>query len=154
MIDHAATVTIQKPVADVFKFVAMDYFQNHPKWDPRVVEIQRTSGSGPIAVGTTGREVRKQGGRTIVYTWEVSEFAPASRLGFKATSGTARFASTYTFEPAGQATKFSMHFVFQMGGLMRLAEPLMAGGFRKEIDKTAQTIKEMAEAQPSGGARR
>ncbi|MBM3946797.1 MAG: polyketide cyclase, partial [SAR202 cluster bacterium] len=35
MIKHTATVTVNKPPAEVFKFVGTDYFSNHPKWDSR-----------------------------------------------------------------------------------------------------------------------
>ena len=45
---------IERPPAEVFRFVATDHFQNHPKWDPAVTYINKTS-PGPMGVGTTTR---------------------------------------------------------------------------------------------------
>jgi hypothetical protein len=39
----AASQVIERPPAEVFRFVATDHFQNHPKWDPAVTSITQTS---------------------------------------------------------------------------------------------------------------
>jgi hypothetical protein len=48
----AASQVIERSPAEVFRFVATDHFQNHPKWDPAVTAITQTS-PGPMGVGTT-----------------------------------------------------------------------------------------------------
>jgi hypothetical protein len=50
----SASQVIERPPAEVFRFVATDHFQNHPKWDPAVTAITKTS-PGPMGVGTTAR---------------------------------------------------------------------------------------------------
>lgn len=34
---------IERPPNDVFEFVAVNHFRNHPRWDPNVVEMTPTS---------------------------------------------------------------------------------------------------------------
>ena len=145
MITHKATVTINKPTSDVFKFVATDYFTNHPKWDPRVVELHVDS-TGPVAVGTRGREVRKQGGRNNTYAFEVTDFQANKSMAFKATSGGANFSFSYAFKTINnKQTQLDVALNLRMGGVMRLFEPLMVGSFKKEADTTISTIKSMVE---------
>ena len=43
MVRVRASEIINRPSADVFRFVATDHFENHPKWDPSIVEIEQTS---------------------------------------------------------------------------------------------------------------
>ena len=69
----AASQVIERPPAEVFRFVATDHFQNHPKWDPAVTSITQTS-PGPRGVGTTARLVRTDRGRRVEGTMEVTEY--------------------------------------------------------------------------------
>jgi hypothetical protein len=43
----SASQVIQRPPTEVFRFVATEHFQNHPKWDPAVTSITQTS-PGPM----------------------------------------------------------------------------------------------------------
>jgi Polyketide cyclase / dehydrase and lipid transport len=60
----SASQVIERPPAEVFRFIATDHFQNHPKWDPAVTAITKTS-PGPMGVGTTARLVRTDRGRRV-----------------------------------------------------------------------------------------
>jgi hypothetical protein len=55
----AASQVIERPPAEVSRFVAAEHFQNHnqPKWDPAVTSIPQTS-PGLMGAGTTARLVR------------------------------------------------------------------------------------------------
>jgi hypothetical protein len=75
----SASQMIERPPAEVFRFVATDHFQNHPKWDPAVTAITKTS-PGPMGVGTTARLVRSDRGRRVEGTMEVTEYEPVSRF--------------------------------------------------------------------------
>lgn len=46
--------------AEVFDHVAAHHFENHPRWDPDVLEMRQTS-PGPVGVGTTAVVVLRQG---------------------------------------------------------------------------------------------
>jgi hypothetical protein len=38
---------VQRPPMEVFDFVATHHFDNHPRWDPDVLEMTQTS-PGPV----------------------------------------------------------------------------------------------------------
>jgi Polyketide cyclase / dehydrase and lipid transport len=50
------TVTIRRPVEDVFAFLAD--FENVPAWNPAIVETRKVS-PGPVGVGTTYRQTSR-----------------------------------------------------------------------------------------------
>ena len=145
MIRHTATVTLNKPAAEVFKFVGADYFQNHPKWDSRVVNMQVDT-PGLVKVGTKGHETRKQGGRSMTYAFEVTEFKPNSSIAFKAGSGPAQMTFGYNVKPVGdKQSQLDIDINMKFGGIMGLFEPFMAGGIKKEFDHITSEIKRMVE---------
>jgi hypothetical protein len=144
VINHTASVVINRPVADVFKYTVEDYVANHPKWDPRVVRMETES--KPIAVGFEGREVRKQMGRENNYAFRVTELEPSKQFAFEARGGPALLQWRQTTEPAEGGTRLTLLMSLSMSGPMRLFEPLMGGSFRKEMDSTAAKIKELIEA--------
>ncbi len=61
--------------SDVFRFVATEHFDNHPRWDPSVVEMTPTS-PGPMHQGATARLVRSEGGRRTEGFVTVTEYRP------------------------------------------------------------------------------
>ena len=145
MITHKASIMVRKPVADVFKFVCADYFTNHPKTDPRVVSLHLES-SGPVAVGTRGQEVRKQGGRKVTYNFEVTEYVTNKLMAMKAKGGPAQFSAVYAVKAVNdKETELEIEFKLKMGGLLMLIEPFMAGSFRKEVAGLCSRIKGMLE---------
>ncbi len=145
MISHKATVTVNKSAAQVFQFVGTDYFVNHAKWDPRVVNLHLQT-KGPVVLGTKGHEVRNEGGRNKNYDFEVTDFQTNQSIGMKAKGGSSRFSATYTIKPMGaQQSSLDVEFNLKMGGLRALMERFMAGGFRKEVDSVAASIKETLE---------
>lgn len=143
MITHETTVTVKKPVQDVFKYIAVDYAQNHPKWDPKVVSTEVTS-KGPLAAGSTGKEMRKRGSQTQTYMWQVTEFEANKKLTFKTTSGPAQFSSSYLFQAADGGTKVVWRAELGLKGFMGLFELMVKGAFRKEIDAGAKTMADLA----------
>ncbi|MBI3743019.1 MAG: SRPBCC family protein [Chloroflexi bacterium] len=145
MLQHQASVTVKKPVDQVFKFAGADYVQNHPKWDKKCVSTTLTS-TGSLGVGSTGREVRKQGGRKQEFDFKVTEFVPNKKLVFETTSGPANFASVMTFEGMGGDTKVTMAAKLQFKGMMSLMAPMIGGSFRKEIDASMAELKRLTEA--------
>ena len=53
MITCQTTATINKPAAEVFKFVGTDYVKNHPRWDARTVST-KLEPDGPMKQGVKG----------------------------------------------------------------------------------------------------
>jgi Polyketide cyclase / dehydrase and lipid transport len=66
---------VQRPPEVVFDFVARHHFDNHPRWDPDLLEMTQTS-PGAVGVGASARVVRRQGRGRVEGTATVVEYEP------------------------------------------------------------------------------
>ena len=130
----------------MFRFVATDHFQNHPKWDPAVTAIAQTS-PGPMGVGTTARLVRTDRGRRVEGTMEVTEYEPVRSFTEVSRFGPFTLHARATLEPVAPAsTRLELMIDTHARGSIRLLLPLMKGTFRKTMASSLRSIKEQVEA--------
>src|SRR6266704_4897987 len=94
------TVIIQRPVEDVFAFLAD--FENVPKWNYAAIETRKVS-PGPVGVGTTYRQTRSVPSRSEE-GFQVTVFEPPSRLEVQGQLGPFTARVTYVLEPTGGGT--------------------------------------------------
>jgi hypothetical protein len=142
----AASQVIERPPAEVFRFVATEHFQNHPKWDLAVTSITQTS-PGPMRVGTTARLVRTDRGRRVEGTMEVTDYEPVSSFSEVSRFGPFTLHARATLAPVGPAsTRLELVIDTHARGGMRLLLPLMKGTFRKTMARSLRIIKEQVEA--------
>jgi hypothetical protein len=145
----SASQVIERPPAEVFRFVATDHFQNHPKWDPAVTAITKTS-PGPMGVGTTARLVRTDRGRQVEGTMEVTEYEPARRFTEVSRFGPFTLHARARLAPVAPAsTRLELVIDTHARGAIRLLLPLMKGIFRKTMAGSLRVIKEQVEATAS-----
>jgi hypothetical protein len=145
----SASQVIQRPPAEVFRFVATEHFRNHPKWDPAVTSITKTS-PGPIGVGTTARLVRTDRGRRVEGSLEVTEYQPVSS--FTEVSRFAGFTlhARATFALVAPAsTSLELVIDTRARGAIRLLLPLLRGTFRTTMARSLRIIKQHVEASAS-----
>lgn len=121
------TVTIRRPVADVFAFVADG--TTAPRWRPGVVDIAMASGTGLGAVYRQG--VKGPGGRRVAADYEITAFEPGRRLGFKAIAGPVRPTGEYRFDDAAGGTSLSFSLAADLPLVQRL---LMGGAVQRTMD--------------------
>ena len=94
----------------------------------------------PLSVGATGEEVRKQMGREMTYRFRVTELT-TNRVTFDATGGGTSFGGTWSVVRVDDASsRLTITYRLAMGGVMRLFEPLMRGGVRKQMEQAGQSI--------------
>jgi carbon monoxide dehydrogenase subunit G len=142
----AASQVIERPPAEVFRFVAIEHFQNHPTWDPAVTAITQTS-PGPMGVGTTARLVRTDRGRRVEGTMEVTEYEPDRRFTAVSRFGPFTLQARATLAPvAAASTRLELVIDTRARGPIRLLLPLMKGTFRKTMARSLRSIKEQVEA--------
>jgi Polyketide cyclase / dehydrase and lipid transport len=145
----SASLVIERPPAEVFRFIATDHFQNHPKWDPAVTAITKTS-PGSMGVGTTARLVRTDRGRRVEGTMEVTEYEPARSFTEVSRFGPFTLRARATLAPAAPAsTRLELMIDTRARGAIRLLLPLMKGTFRKTMARSLRLIKEQVEATAS-----
>lgn len=141
-----ATVVIDRPIEEVFAFVANG--ENDPKFSPRVLEIRKTT-DGPPGAGTVYASTVKDAGMKTKREFELTEFAPPTRIRWAERSKNAVTAAEggYDLEPAGdRATRLTIHNVLEGHGLGKLVAPLALKAARKDADAFANRIKAAVEA--------
>jgi hypothetical protein len=70
---------IDRPVAEVFHFYAVEHVRNHPRWNPDM-QLEQVS-DGPIGVGTIIHRRNTHSGTPVEGTMEVVEFEPNQAFG-------------------------------------------------------------------------
>ena len=101
MINVEVSTVINRPVVDVFAFVAN--FENHPKWETDFQDVKKLS-SMTSGVGTTYQCLLKFSGQTAASKFVITEYELNHKI-------------AYVGEPAGPATpKGSFLFEVVNGG--------------------------------------
>ena len=123
----SSTITIDRPIADVFAFVADGL--NAPTWRSGILDIAHGSGDGLGAVYRQG--VKGPGGRRIAADYEITAWEPPTRLAFKAIAGPVRPTGEYRLAEAGGGTTVTFSLDAQLGGLQKL---LMGGAVKSTMN--------------------
>ena len=142
----SATTTIDKPIEQVFAFLADG--TNDKKFSPRVQEIEKTT-DGPVGVGTIYKSTVKDAGMTSSREFELTEFEQPTKIRWSERSKNSITVPTggYDLEPAGDgATKMTIHNELEGQGFGKLIIGLAARAARKDADAFAGRIKAAVEA--------
>ncbi len=125
------TVTIDRPIAQVFEYVADG--SNNPRWRAGVLEINRTSPANEL--GAEYRQVLAgPGGRRIAGDYRISEWEPPRRLEFTVIAGPARPVGRFDLtEVAPDRTQVTFTLALQPRGVMRLMTKMIAKQMRTEV---------------------
>ena len=137
---------VQRPPEVVFDFVARHHFENHPRWDPDLLEMSQTS-SGPVGVGTTARVVRRQGRGRVEGTATVVDYEPDRRAAWDVRFGPFRLDQRAEFVPeqGGTATRLRLSIDTSAQGPIRMIVPLLRGRFRKTMTQSLRTVAALLE---------
>jgi uncharacterized protein YndB with AHSA1/START domain len=147
LISATASVEIDRPVPDVFAFVAEP--ANEPTWHTDI-----TSGSlepaGPPAQGKVVHLSFRTLGRQVDGVADVTTFEPNRKIVYAARAAYAglKFTNTYTFEPSGGGTRFTRQVDLEPVGILRLFAPLMRGQIAARSTRFVQNLKRRLESTP------
>ncbi len=121
------SVTVQRPIADVFAFMADG--EQCPRWRSGVLDIKRVSGEG---LGTRyAQGVRGPMGRRIAADYEITAYEPNHRIEFQTTAGPVRPHGRYDFEVLDGGTRLTFTLEAQLSGLRKL---LMGSMVQRTMD--------------------
>lgn len=135
-----ASITVDRPVADVWEFYAVNHVANHPRWD-ETIELEATSDE-PIGVGTVIRRRVTRFGNVTEGTMEVTEFEPESAMRVKTEDGPMTIDGFATFRAVGdQQTRFTI------GGDIPGIDETMADQIRAMMGKSVSNIKALIESE-------
>ncbi len=140
------TIDIDRPVADVFRFVATDHEKNHPRWDPNISDMRQTT-DGPVAIGATFIFTRKIMGKSTPMQFKVTELQQGEHLTFEIT-GPISMMMHITLEPIGDAqTRLTFHGTGELDPMMQMMEPMIHSQMGKEIVAAQGRIKAILESE-------
>lgn len=148
MIDETHTVTINRPVDEVFDFVADP--SNETDWHFDVKEVLRAK-DGPYELGENFQWVIKFGGLKT-YLLEVTALETDRLIELTAHDGPVLPVLTHTFQPESDGTRYTRRIRFETKGLLRVMAPLMVR-LNNPNTRWAENLKELLEDSQVGPGR-
>jgi len=142
MIQHEVTIHLNRPVEQVFAFLADT--GKVSTWQSNLIELKPLT-EGPLRLGSRFREIRRLGRRDSEIQGQVTAFEPNKRLETKTTTKP-EVTVSYSFDPENGGTRLRYKFVLLSSGMMRLLEPLIAHSIKKERESDFETLKHLLES--------
>lgn len=139
---HASeTVTVARPIAEVFAFLADGL--NEPAWRPGVANVGHVEGTGPGVGATFTQTMKGPGGRRIPGDYRITRYEEPTRLEFAVIAGPARPVGRFDLrETTAGVTEVTFTLDVTPRGLMVLATPMINHQVRAE----AANIKNLPRA--------
>jgi len=132
---------IDRPVAEVFHFIAHEHVRNHPRWDPDI-ELEQMS-DGPIGVGTIIKRRNSRSGTPVEGTMEVVEFEPNRAMGTVIHDGPTEMRGRMTFEALSDE-ETSLTIDVELPGL---DESMDTNFLTSMIERSIRNMKQLIESE-------
>jgi hypothetical protein len=143
MVNVNVSTVINRPVADVFAFVAN--FENHPKWETDFQEVKQLMAT-PNGVGTTYQCLLKFPGQMAASKFVITEYELNHKIAFVGEpAGLATPKGGYLFDVTDGGTKITSQPRPEFRGFFRLLEPMMVGYIRKNNIDHLNNLKRLLE---------
>ena len=144
MINLNVSTMIYRPIGQVFDFVSTP--ENDFQWQYGILESARLSG-GASNIGTLFRSVGHLIGRRIESTFEVTEYIPNRKYGFKSLSGLLQSQTFYTFEIASGSTKVTVATQANPVNFFQMGETILEKKMKKQLKEDLAMLKEILETK-------
>jgi uncharacterized membrane protein len=143
-VDVLTEITISRP-ADVVAGYAADP-SNAPAWYANIASAQWQT-DPPLRTGSKVAFTARFLGRQLTYTYQITEFDPASRLVMRTAEGPFPMETTYTWQPVDQGTtKMTLRNRGEPAGFSRLVTPFMTAAMRRANRKDLSKLRQILEA--------
>lgn len=144
MIEFTVETEIARSPAEVFAYVTDP--EKLPSWQTNTVSVEQ-EGEGPLRLGTRLREVHSgPGGKRIESLVEVAELEPDRLFALRMVEGPLPIDGRISLEPAGAGTRMHFKVHGRPRGAMRLLQPLLRHGIKRQFEQHCATLKSVLEA--------
>jgi Polyketide cyclase / dehydrase and lipid transport len=133
------TVSIDRPPADVFSFVAD--LRNFPIWRANLASSRVVSDS-PTDVGATCDEEIQVGPRKIPATCRITSFSAGREFLFQAISQGLVYDGHLLVEPHGSGCRLTLSGEVRLSGFMRLMQPVLSRRMRQGVRTEVAAIRD------------
>ena len=146
MIDFSLNTQICRSPKQVFSFVIAP--ENDFQWQSGTFAAARIP-QGIIETGTFFRSIGHLMGRRNLSTFEVIEFEPNKKYGFKSLSGPLDLQATYTFEQEDCGTKINISVQANVIDFVAVEEGILENRMKEQLEQNLGMLKDLLEEQPS-----
>ncbi len=136
MIEVTRTFTVDRPLDQVREYLRD--FSHATAWDPGTQECEQTS-PGPVAVGTTWRNVSEFKGKDTELTYRL-ESEDAGALHFVGENKTATSHDDIELADKGAQTEVKYTARIEFHGLAKLASPFLQSEFERLGNETERQM--------------
>jgi len=141
-----ASIVINKPVNKVFNFIAVDFFENYPRWSPEVQELELLS-APPLQLNSLLRQVRIDNSQRSESTFKITTYKVDQKLVFEGVSNAYR--CSYDFVSTNPSTNTQITFTFELLKLelfMLPFEKLISIAVQDGANRTVRNLKNLLES--------
>jgi hypothetical protein len=144
-VDVQVSTEVDRPVADVWRFYAVEHVRNHPRWDPDMHLEMLTD--GPIGVGSRIKRVNTRWGTPVEGEMEIVEFDPEHAFAVSISDANMEAQGRTTFEARGP----SRTLVTVTTAVEGMNDPERLDFLRRMMQRSVDNVKRLIEAHIAPG---
>jgi uncharacterized membrane protein len=146
MINLNMSMMIYRPVKQVFDFVSTP--ENDFQWHYGTLAAARLSTDADASVlGTFFRSIGHLMGRRVQSTFEVTEYEPNQKYGFKSLSGPFQSRTSYTFEEDSGFTQIAISTQVYAINFFQVDQGVLEKKMKKQLGEDLAMLKDLLEAK-------
>lgn len=142
MIHLNSNKLIYRPIREIFDFISTP--ENDFQWQYGTLASGWTSESVK-RVGASFRSIGHFQGHRMESTYEITDFEPIRKYGFKSLSGPMQSFTLYTLEMAGGATRIDVSTRANAVNLFQADEGILEKQMKKQLKENLEMLKEILE---------
>jgi uncharacterized membrane protein len=143
MITFELGTLIDRPIAQVYAFLSNPL--NLPRWQAMVKEVKAAS-PGETGPGSAFNVTSEMLGRHIDGKMEIVEMKVDESFAFTIAAGPMRLQVNVSFKTVGTGTKVGLHAQGEPGGLFKMAEGVLAGQVKNQMESNLARLKTVLES--------
>lgn len=144
MVHIVGKVVINRPVEDVFDFVADE--RNEPRYNPNMLRVEKIT-EGPVSLGTRFLAESRTRGGTAEMTIEITGYERPRRMTSTTHLSAMDIQGTLTFDPVPDGTRMRWSWELKPRGVYRLLAPLVGRMGRRQEETIWTSLKRYLESQ-------
>ena len=144
MINLNTNTIIYRPVRQVFDFVSTP--ENDFQWQYGTLATASLS-EGVSKIGSLFRSIGHLLGRRVQGTFEVTEYEPNIKYGYKSLSGPLHLQTSYTFEMANGGTRINISTRAHVVDFFQMNERILGRKIKKQLKENLTMLKDLLEAK-------
>jgi len=142
LIQIISSTLICQPIKRVFEFISTP--ENDFQWQYGTLASTRLPGN-VNGLGACFQSVGNFMGQRIQTTFEVTEYEPSNRYGFKSLSGPLQSFTSFTFDIAKGYTQVKLSMQANVINMMELSENVLEKKMKRQLKENLAMLKDILE---------